>query len=440
MKIVLLIPYSDSICRIKSLKDVIHNSMILELETFLRMNDVETITIDCLGNEDCDRMRVCNEIWQYNPDYIVIQPLHTIEDLTGYQSLRSICPVVAMGPVCCCLSLVEPMVDYVFPTNPEKGLADLIGLDIDEEVILDDVMGSMDVNKLISSQDSRIAYITTSRGCSYGGCSFCIIGAAYSSSSSRYVAVNPLIICRLLKELQEKGVKTVQIMDADFPGSNISRLLEYRDAIRDMNISLKLHCDVRVQSLRNEQIVLLLKEIGIKSVFFGIDGSSDGMLARVNKGISLNSVSKGINNLIANSVAFRFGWILADSSSTLKELEVACDFICSSGLYRMFDPGKLDDPTGLGTFFHEMHVNAGTNEFCKPTLNDRNETSPLYSEEVNEAFKRMWPIRLKLSSEYREKISTVEDKTEKRNIRHDYNLKSIMHFYNIIREINDDIK
>ncbi len=439
MKIVLLIPFSDSICRIKGLKDVIHNSMVLEIETFFRLYNIETITIDCLGNEYNDCLKTCNEIKQYNPDYIVIQPLHTIEDLNGYQSLRNICPVIAVGPVCCCLTSVKQLADYVFPTNPEVGLANIIGLEINQESFLDDIMQFMDTNKLISSQDSKLAYITTSRGCSYGGCSFCVIGTAYSATPCRYIAVSPYIICNQLKELQKKGVQTVQFMDADFPGSDIRRLVEYCYFIHDLDISLKLHCDVRIQSLKNEQIIKLLKEMGVKSVFFGIDGSSEEMLIRINKGINQKLILAGINNLIANDITFRFGWILADSSSTLKELKSACIFMCSSGLYKMFDPGKLDDPTGLGTFFHEMHVNAGTSEFYKPTLDEKAETSPCYTEEVNEALNIMWPIRIKLCSEYREKILTIDDREERHKVKQEYNFYSIVCFYNIIREIEKNV-
>lgn len=448
MKIACVLPYSSSRYRSHHLRDVLHNSYLIQISSYFSSLGFQTSIFDYLGTEQSSVKKMVSDLDEYRPDIIVVQPLHRIEDLGDIKSNFLSIPCIAVGPVCNDVVRCSKYVDFVFPINPEVGITDVINRILNEKftnisagsvsdkvidwpisssIDMDTILSSISPSSLISS-NPHLAYVTTSRGCWYGKCTFCIVGAACKSNKSGWNNASPETVCNILFELQNMGVKQVAFLDAIFIGPNPIKTLEkYKELFNKFGITMKFHAYARVDTLKDPMVTKLLKELGFLSIFVGIDGINDKMLNRLNKGITYKDIFIAIDNLKATNIDFKFGWIIADRITTCSDLIDACKIILNSKLYEYFSPANLDNETGVGTFFHEMHINAGTCEYLKDgcgadTLSEYNVT---YSLEVENMYNSYWPVRKALANTYRLYYDSAKTISEKRLLSNKYNKLSV---------------
>jgi len=127
----------------------------------------------------------------------------------------------------------------------------------------------------------RVDEIITSRGCPYR-CNYCFEGVAY------YKWRNPENVMQELRQLKEREVQAVEIMDSNF-ALNKKRAGQ----LFDMIIEEKLDMKFRVRSVTNvvdEELWKKMKRAGVYAVSFGMEAGNEKMMKAMNK--TFTSVEK----------------------------------------------------------------------------------------------------------------------------------------------------
>lgn len=136
------------------------------------------------------------------------------------------------------------------------------------------------------------AMIITSRHCPYS-CSFCA-----STNYGKYQTHSADYIFNIIKKLYDKGVDVFNIVD-DLFVINKKMIKELIILTKDMNIYFKCHSRT---DIFNDEIAILLKELGVYFITFGVESGSQKTLDILNK------CCKVSDNYRAISLAKRYGF------------------------------------------------------------------------------------------------------------------------------------
>ncbi len=132
-----------------------------------------------------------------------------------------------------------------------------------------------------------VALLRTSIGCPYR-CSFCSI---WRAMEGRYHYREPDAVVDELRQIEEPWVFLVD----DEAFINRRRMLMLAEAIARAGIRRKFFTYCRIDTLlRNREAIAAWKEIGLERLFIGIDGVTEGELARYNKGCDIPSIEEGL--------------------------------------------------------------------------------------------------------------------------------------------------
>jgi anaerobic magnesium-protoporphyrin IX monomethyl ester cyclase len=116
--------------------------------------------------------------------------------------------------------------------------------------------------------------IITSRGCPYN-CNFCF------KVSDKFRCRSPENIIEELIQIRSKGIKSVHIMD-DLFTSNKSRCFKILKLINEQKLGMEFKVRARVD-LICEELLIELKNAGVKSIVYGIESGAQKMLDLMNK-------------------------------------------------------------------------------------------------------------------------------------------------------------
>ena len=169
-----------------------------------------------------------------------------------------------------------------------------------------------------------MAYMITTRGCPYK-CSFCsspvIWGGCRSFSSERVVLET--------KEIIEKFKQNYFIFLDDIFILNKERLRAIVERLRDDGITkdVVFSCFGRV-NLIDEEIIALLKTGNVQYLFFGMEFTSNSLLAKYkDQNPTIQEGQKIIDLLYNNGIRVRTSFIIGTPDETEKNLASTCDFI-----------------------------------------------------------------------------------------------------------------
>jgi radical SAM superfamily enzyme YgiQ (UPF0313 family) len=128
--------------------------------------------------------------------------------------------------------------------------------------------------------------VITSRGCP-GSCTFCCTKHIFSKSFRMRSVAN--IIAEIEELVRRHGVREIHIADDIFT-LNKKRALEFCEEIkkRKFGVGFQFMNGLRADCV-DRQILTALKEIGIKTVGFGVESGNDAILKRIKKNISLET-------------------------------------------------------------------------------------------------------------------------------------------------------
>jgi len=128
--------------------------------------------------------------------------------------------------------------------------------------------------------------IVSSRGCSWGKCTFCCCGTGVHIRTADNV----------VKELEfakdNYGIKTFNFMDDNVAVSK-KRLLEICEGVKNLNLSWTCINGIRADCF-DEDIAIKMKESGCFFVSFGIESSNNNVLTEINKGETIEEIESAV--------------------------------------------------------------------------------------------------------------------------------------------------
>lgn len=165
--------------------------------------------------------------------------------------------------------------------------------------------------------------ISTSRGCE-GHCTYCAIasfyrlckGADWRSRSAESVVEE---IERIHKDYQ---FEQFIFVDDEFIGNEEGqiRAMEIADELIRRNLKIKFEIFCRSDNVE-KNLMLKLKEVGLKQVFLGVESSLDQRLKMMGKGISSDMHTQAMNRLDEWKIDYIIGFIPMDPFSTIDQVK-----------------------------------------------------------------------------------------------------------------------
>lgn len=185
--------------------------------------------------------------------------------------------------------------------------------------------------------------IEASRGCPWNTCSYCVLKMKYCGSKWRPYPVDKVI--EEMKNLSADGVKTVYFTDEEFISGDYDRMERLADKIisakkcgeisKDFSFAASTsvkalfgeYCDSPIPQEKINDILLKLKEAGLRSLFLGIESGSDTQLGRYCKGVTAEQSVAAIELLTKLKIEQDIGYIIFDPLVTVDELMQTVNFL-----------------------------------------------------------------------------------------------------------------
>ncbi|MGL4992700.1 MAG: B12-binding domain-containing radical SAM protein [Bacteroidales bacterium] len=163
------------------------------------------------------------------------------------------------------------------------GTPDYSDLELDKYISLIERLNPM--HKLWS--DGRWNKLTLAHGCYWGKCSFCDCSLDYIS---RYAPNSAkIIVDRIEKIIKQTGENGFHFVDEAAPPAVVKAVA---NEIIARNLKIVWWGNIRFEKSFNDELCELMKESGCIAVSGGIEVASDRILRMINKGVSLEQVSK----------------------------------------------------------------------------------------------------------------------------------------------------
>jgi radical SAM superfamily enzyme YgiQ (UPF0313 family) len=217
----------------------------------------------------------------------------------------------------------------------------------------------------------------SSRGCSYGRCTFCAIQHKYNDRIDWRVIDVPRIVQDLC-ELSAAGVRHPYFTDEDFMGADPSRALTLASAILEEkkrgNISsdFSLYVDMRVASILAGKtahhpsgiaVVEALQMAGLREVFVGIESGAGEQTRRYRKPATTERNLRALQLLRCAGLSTDIGFIFFDPEMTLQETATNLKFLRDAGLWfhdaRLTKEVRLEAGTPLVDIYKQKNLIAG---------------------------------------------------------------------------------
>jgi anaerobic magnesium-protoporphyrin IX monomethyl ester cyclase len=170
--------------------------------------------------------------------------------------------------------------------------------------------------KMFNQKEHEKSFVfLSSRGC-VNKCNFC-----YRMEKGIRVRSIKNIIDELKVLVEQYGVNCFFFQDELFVLSK-NRLLEFEEALKEENLTIKFSCNARVD-IMDQEIVEILKRCGCQFINFGFESSSDTVLKLMNKNASLEqnmAALKLVKDIGGIGMGLNFIWNnLGDNEDTLRK-------------------------------------------------------------------------------------------------------------------------
>lgn len=159
--------------------------------------------------------------------------------------------------------------------------------------------------------------VLTSRGCPYK-CIFCYTGDKIIRYRSHHNVVDEM------EMLQEMGYKLINFMDNDFT-VNRERIMAIFQEILKRRLTIPFTCASRVDGV-DEEMLLLAKEAGIKSLAFGIEAGTNESLTTLQKGFTVEQAREAVALCKKIGISLCLYFVVGVPYETRKQLEKTIRF------------------------------------------------------------------------------------------------------------------
>lgn len=184
--------------------------------------------------------------------------------------------------------------------------------------------------------------ITTSRGC-YGQCNYCGVREFYESCNVKKMRFRSSDnVVKEIKELSHKYPNGKFLINDEtfFSASkaHIEWLESFYIKIKEQNIKIKFHALARANEvIKNKEIIIKMKEIGLDNIFVGIESFSQRQLDFYQKNIKAEQNEEALNIIIENKINLSMGLMLLDPYASLKDLKISIHALKKTKCYLNID-------------------------------------------------------------------------------------------------------
>lgn len=185
-------------------------------------------------------------------------------------------------------------------------------------------------DELARMKEKLPALILSSRGC-YHRCAFCSIPSFYELSGGR--APRYRSAANVLDEMEHvirtTGIDEFVFADDNFigPGAkNRERVVRFAEELKARNLDLTFTIECRVDEI-DEDLLNLLKDVGLSRVFMGIESGVQRQLDLFNKRVTVEQNMQAIELVRQAGLELRTGFIMIDPYVTMSEVLQNMQFI-----------------------------------------------------------------------------------------------------------------
>ncbi|MBD5549107.1 MAG: radical SAM protein [Lachnospiraceae bacterium] len=184
----------------------------------------------------------------------------------------------------------------------------------------------------------RTISIVSSRGC-YGNCGFCSekkFSAYTKGPRIRFRTVENVIeeIDIIVKNL---SVKNISFCDSNFLPASKERekwLIDFLKVLESRRYKVTFNALLRANDIIYYKNYLpILKKVGFKYLFVGIESFIQRQLDFYEKGITVEKNIQALKLLIENGIQFEFGFLILDPFSTIEEIRENLKILNDLNLY-----------------------------------------------------------------------------------------------------------
>lgn len=207
------------------------------------------------------------------------------------------------------------------------------------------------------SKDKSFFTLITSRGCVYGKCTFCYQAGRKKQVYRRH---SPSRVVSEMKILHDRhNVTDITFWDDTF-SSNIEWLKEFRDLLKKESLKIDWTCSTKVSLVTREKL-MLMKEAGCWSIFFGIETGDKELLKSIDKGTTIEQARVALkltNELgIESKCAYMLGLPGETPEKAKKTIDLAIELDSTYAIFFATYPRygtKLYDTALSQGSFHNM--------------------------------------------------------------------------------------
>lgn len=234
----------------------------------------------------------------------------------------------------------------VITTSPRPQMPDLDEIPDPARDTLEHVIGHY------GSADRVLARMIGSRGC-YARCEFCSMVSFYSLDGHGMLwrpRSPEKMFDEIVQLVSRYGVRKFWFADDEFVGPprvGVPRLLQFAELLTSSALDIEFGFDARANGITAFTQVQLayLRRAGLRVVAMGLESGSQGALDRMNKGMRVESNREAVTRLREASIDYRYGFIMYDEQTTLRDLRDNINFlrfaephkICNTGAFRLLN-------------------------------------------------------------------------------------------------------
>ena len=153
--------------------------------------------------------------------------------------------------------------------------------------------------------------VITGRGCPFN-CAFC---AANAISGSRCRMRSTKAVLEELEEIYRRyGLAKIFFLDDTFTVSK-ARVWEICAGIAERKLPLEWYCESRVNTV-DAELLDVMYEAGCRVIQFGVESGNDGILKKINKGISTGQVEQAVETALKRGVKVFCSMIIGHPDDT----------------------------------------------------------------------------------------------------------------------------
>jgi anaerobic magnesium-protoporphyrin IX monomethyl ester cyclase len=174
----------------------------------------------------------------------------------------------------------------------------------------------------------KMTYMFTSRGCLYR-CAFCASSRFWGkmrSFSAEYTAAE------IVELVERRGVEEIRFLD-DFFSADTGRVRGILAILKRRGLlgRVKFSCSIRADQV-NEEIVGLLKELGVYSIGMGLESGCKESLDYLKGGVTVEENYKAVRTIKAAGLLSHGSFVIGSPREDKKDILKTLEFIKKSGV------------------------------------------------------------------------------------------------------------